>query len=237
MDSSPKPPKTGVMIATPVRAWHGPHQFSQHFREQLERLAAMSESPECPYYFEFATIEGGIARARNVIAKRFLAGECKWLLPWDDDIVATADDVLRLLSHKRPFIGGLYTTRSDNPHWVANFMYEVELQVGCLLQVIELGTGFQLVHRQVFTELIRLYPQIAYVDRDTGEKMHAFYQQVAMTTDLKPDGDFLTEDYFFAHCCRHAGIGMFVDTTMKLKHADTDGTLYPAEWPPIPGVT
>lgn len=225
------------MIATPMRAWLGPDSLHPKMREALACLAQLSDDPECPYYFEMATIEGGLARGRNIIAKRFLAGGCKWLLSWDDDIEATAEDVLRLLAHHRPFVAGLVTTRSDNPHYVATFMHEVELQKNGLLQVIEVGTPFQLVHRQVFEEIARIYPKLEYSDRDTGERVFAFYQQLAMVTDLRPDGDFLSEDYFFCHLCRHSKVGMFVDTTMKLYHRGKDGTLYPKEWPPIPGVT
>lgn len=226
--------KIGVLIATPMRSWQGIVSLHTKMQAELARLSEMSMSKDCPYEFGFAVVEGGLARGRNRIVHDFLRGSFKWLVWWDDDIEATADDVIRMVTHKQPFVAGLYTTREDNPHYVATFMHEVELQKGCLLQVIEAGTGFQCVHRQVFEELARIYPQLEYSDRDTGERVHAFFQQVAMTTDLRPDGDFLSEDYFFCHLCRHAKIGMFVDVTVKVNHRGKDGTLYPKEWPPVP---
>ncbi len=229
--------KIGVMVATPMFRFQGPQDFHPKFAEFLNSLAALTSDENCPFSFQWTTITGGIARARNKLVEAFLESECKWLLFCDDDIQATSQDVLKLLAHKRPLVGGLYTTRSGNCHWVANFMHEVELQRGGLLQVIEVGTGFKLYHRQVFENLKRLYPNIAYTDRDSGKREHAYFQQVALHTDLKPDGDWLPEDFFCDHICRHMDIGIFVDTTIKLKHRGPDGTLYPQDnFPPIPGL-
>lgn len=241
--SQPSKGKIGVMVATPVRYWRGVDGLPEVVKREAAQLAELSESPECPCYFVAATAVGGIARARNAVVHQFLASPCKWLLFRDDDLHAPGDrpelvDALfRLLSHKKPIVAGLYTTREDNPHWVTNFMHEVKLQGDGLLQVIETGTGFKLYHRQVFENLIRIYgEQIGYTERATGERMYAFFQQVAVKTDLQPDGDFLTEDYYCDYLCRHAGIGIFVDTTVKLLHRDGDGTLYPKDgaFPPIP---
>lgn len=231
--------KTGVMIAMPTRAWHGPDKLPPSFRAQLEALAVLSETEQCPHYFVFATIEGGLCRGLNVMVHAFLESECKWFLRWDDDIEATVEDVFRLLSHKRPVVGGLYVTREERPHYVANFMHEVEVQGNGLLQVIQLGTGFKLYHRQVFEELARIYGDtITYTEPESGKRIHAFFQQVAMRTDLQPDGTWLTEDFFLDHLCRHAKVGIFADVTMKLPHRGKDGTLYPKDgnWPPIPSL-
>ena len=60
-----------------------------------------------------------------------------------------------------------------------------------------------------------------------------------------------SEDYFFCWLCRHSpvdsgevnedqkpkvklGMGIFVDTQLKLKHRGVDGREYPEVWPPIP---
>lgn len=225
----------GVFVCTPMFRWRGANDFHPHQVKFLNDLAALTNDPECPYEFTWSTINAGIARARNKLVENFLASEAKWLLFVDDDIEGTAADVVRLIEHKRPIVSALYTTREAHPHWVANFMHEVELQPNGLLQVIEAGTGFKLYHRQVFENLINLFPTIAYTDRDTGQREHGFFQQVVMSTDLKPDGDFLPEDFFCDHLCRHANMGIFVDTQMKLRHRGPDNTLYPTgDWPPIP---
>lgn len=233
------PPKIGVMIATPCRHWRGSlkETFGEQYNAQIEALQAMSQDAECPYEFNILISTGGLVRTRNEMAATFKASGCRFLIPADDDLNWTPADILKLLSHKRPFVAALYTTREDRPHWVANFMHEVTLQKGGLYQVIEVGTGLQCIHREVFLILERVHPGMVYTDRDSGRKMFGYYQHCVLQTDLKPDGDLLTEDFFFCYLARLARIGIFVDTTIKLKHCGGDGVAYPkGDWPPIPGL-
>jgi hypothetical protein len=241
------PKKIIVWVTVSQRKFDGIQQFHPKLKMLLNSLHDLSVDDTCPYEFFLAVMVGGIARARNKMVHAFkLAHQenenVKWLLTLDDDIETNPDasDILRLLSHKRPLVGVLYTTREvEGVHWVTNFLHEVELQKNGLLQVLETGTGMKLHHINVFTELERILGDaLSYTDRDTGERITGYYQQVVLKTDVRPDGDFLPEDYFFDHCCRHTKIGIFVDTTIKLKHRGPDGTLYPVgDWPPIPGLT
>lgn len=241
------PPKTVVWVTVSQRKFDSVQQFHPKLKRLLNSLHDLSVDPTCPFEFYLAVMVGGIARARNKITHAFkLANKenpnVKWLLTLDDDIETAEDgsDILRLLGHKRPLVGVLYTTREvEGVHWVTNFMHEVEIQKGGLLQVLETGTGMKLHQIKVFTELERiLQDSINYTDRDTGERITGYYQQVVLKTDVRPDGDLLPEDFFFDHLCRMCKIGIFVDTTIKLKHRGPDGTLYPVgEWPAIPGIT
>ena len=227
--------KTKILIATPLKyasQINDPHPV---FKRTLEELAKMED---CEYEFYFATMDGGICRARNLMvheAKKMGVKKIVWL---DYDIEPTTEQLLRLVSHKQAIVGALYTTREERGHWVANFMHEVELQPNGLLQVIESGSGLKCYHMEVFRILDEVYEGIAYSDRDTGIRLHAYFQQVCMKTDLKPDGDWITEDFFLDYLCRHSrtpGMGIWVDTTIKVKHRGPDGTLYPTgDWPPIP---
>ncbi len=240
--------KIGVMVATPVRHWRGTDAFHPNFKAVLQILATLSTTEDCPYEFTLAVMEGGIVRARNVMAHRFKASGCKFLVTLDDDLEdetpgKMVDNILRLLGHRKPVVAALFTTREARAHWTTNFMHEVELQKDGLLQVIETATGLKCVHVQVFTELDRLLgDKIQYSDRDTGELIMGYYQHGVVRTDLKPDGDLMSEDYFFCWLARQCRIGLFVDTTIKLLHRGGDGTLYPLmvdgkrDWPPIPGL-
>lgn len=223
-------PKIGVMVAIPVRYWRGPEQFHPRLQSLLNDLGRLSVDPACPYEFTWAVCSGGLVRARNRIVAEFLKSTGKFFIFLDDDIDATFQDLLTLLGHKKPIVAGLYCIRDIKPQWVCNFLHEVELQPGNLLQVFEVGTGIKCYHRQVFEELIRLYPAIGYPDRDSGEQGHGFFQHCVI------DGDLLPEDYFCDYLCRRVKIAIWVDVTMKLRHRGPDGTLYPIEnnWPPIP---
>lgn len=245
-----KPPapylKIGVMLAIPMRHFRGVESLHPNLKMLLNRLTELSADEFCPYEFQVAFMEGGLVRARNMITAEFMEQNKKnqmlrFLITLDDDMDVNPDasEILKLLSHRRPLVGALYTTRDpERPHWVATFMHEVELQKNGLLQVIECGTGMKCHHIKVYTELARILPNIHYTDRDSGDRLVGFYQHAVLITDLRPDGDLLPEDYYFDHLCRMSKIGIFVDTTVKVKHRGADGTLYPkGDWPAIPGIT
>ena len=47
-------------------------------------------------------------------------------------------------------------------------------------------------------------------------------------------GDLLSEDYFLDYMARCAGVGIFADTAVRLRHVEPDGKSYPeGDWPPI----
>ena len=102
--------RIGVMIATPLRHFHGvedlPKQIGRTIRELSQREDAQG------YEFEFMAICGGLCSARNLAIHEFLKSDCTWLLPWDADLHEPngkeADAILRLLSHRQPIVGGLY---------------------------------------------------------------------------------------------------------------------------------
>jgi|GEM_PF-7042917 hypothetical protein len=255
---APAKPKTGVMIATTKRHWPNPAEWaamskSGELAKFLERevpqigraLRELAGHPD--YAFEFAVAVGGHCRAKNTLVHDFLnKTNHTWLLWWDDDLypegMTGAEAVLRLLSHRQPYVGAPYCKRAKKPMWAATFMPKAVEEHGVqfdLLQMAELAGGFTLVHRKCYTELRRIFAEqvsaeaansIEYRDRDTGEKMHAFYQQMVVGKDL------LSEDYFMQYLMRCAKIGILMDTKLRCKHRDADGTFYPIEFPAIPGV-
>lgn len=225
-------PKVRVMIATPMR--HFPGLNGLHLKHQalVDDLARLSNDPACPYEFQLAFIEGGQIRGRNKICAAFLKSPCRWLGWQDDDVEMSGSDWIQLLSHRRPVVGALYCRRSEPPVWVANFMYECKIDPKGLLQVHELGMGAKLYHREVFENIIRMYPDqmtgLEYQCRDTGAKEWGFFQIRTINRDMPP------EDYFLDLLCAQCKIAVWADTNLKVKHRAPDGTLYPSAWPALP---
>ena len=250
MSDEPKA-KVGVVVATPTRKFLGFDPVHEAF---LKRLAELSTDETCPYEFFQMVVEGGRTwgRCRVVSAFRKLrrkAPQVKWLYWHDHDMGADADELvnclLRLLSHKLPIIGAMYVTKGENPHWCTNFLHEVEMQPNGLLQVFETGCGGLLTHFQLYDAIEGSHQVLQYTDRDTGERHLGFFQEIVIEKVPFP------EDYFFCWLCRNTriktpteenpdkvtiGVGVFVDTTVRLHHRDADGKMYPLndEWPPIP---
>lgn len=229
------PLKTLVLIATPIRGADKPDDYHPRFKLLLNGLAALSQDDTCPWEFIFATIDMGVVPARNRIVANARKHKCKWVVFVDYDIEVEPDQIVQLLSKKIPVIGGLYTTREVKAHWVCNFLYEAEKQKESALQVIEAGTGLLAIHIETFDILQKHFPQISYTDRDTGEKLWGFFQHAVVFHDLQQAGDLLPEDFFFCFLCRTAGIPIFVDSEVKVKHRGPDGQRYPlGDWPEIP---
>jgi len=95
----------------------------------------------------FSIVPGGgcdVCHARNLLLHHFVhktdAGRILFL---DSDVVPTADDVLRLLAHDRPFIAGRYPLKGYKLRWSYNRPTEHE---SGLLNCFEVCTGFYLAH-------------------------------------------------------------------------------------------
>ena len=242
--------KVGVMVSTPMRVFLGWDPVHKAF---LEKLAELSADENCPYEFFQSVVEGGRTwgRCRAVTNFRKLRRKfpnLKWLYWHDHDMGKDADELvaalLRLLSLKLPVAGAMYVTKGEDYHWCTNFMHEVEMQENGTLQVVETGLGGLLTHYQVYDIIEKMHNILEYTDRDTGERHIGFFQEVVI--EKVP----YSEDYFFCWLLRHTpilnptpddpkrttmGIGIFVDTNVRLRHRGADGTAWPVgDWPPIP---
>ena len=222
-------------------------EWMRHQTENDEADAAFRVQAD-KYIFEFAAAVGGMCRARNNAIAEALKAGAQFII-WQDDDLEQADGYvclsevwLRLLSHRHPIVGGIYCTRKKRPTWAVTWMPAAEFQPNRngLLQVAELAHGLKCIHRKVFTEIARIFGpdekdrptnSIRYRDRDTGETLFGYYQNVVM------DRDLLSEDYFMDYLCRCAQIPIFADIGVKARHVGSDGTVYPpADWPPIPAL-
>jgi hypothetical protein len=226
--------QTPVLIATPMRRYRGPEDIPAETKRLMNDLAAI---PDLPWSFDFATFAGGnVARGRNKIIASLLRGPWKWIIFKDDDIPAEPKDIIALLSRRLHVCGVLYTTRDElNCHWVLNTFQEAVIDATGLLRVGELGTGCKCYHRSVFETLLKSEPDLAYVDDDSGNPEWGFFCMGVMAVDGRRR--WLPEDYWLDQLCRRHKIPVHVDTTIKLRHVDTDGTSYPLddEWPELPG--
>ena len=201
------------------------------------------------YEFEFVAAVGGLCRARNVAVHDARKSGSHFLIWIDADLVpeapmTMAEAILRMLSHRQPIVGGMYCKRerAKRPSWACTFMPVCGLDAdslagtpeGGLLQVAELAGGFKCIHWQVFSEIARIYggdPKkkengIKYRDRDTGETLFGFYQ------NLVYDGDLLSEDYWLDFLCRCSQVPILADTKIKLRQRDFDVDGKPIYYPP-----
>ena len=153
-----------------------------------------------------------VSRARNKIAKYFLDTDKKYLLFIDNDIIFTPNDIERLRSHEKDIIGGIYFKKKLPYSPVANTCLGQE---GDLHEMAEIGTGFMMIHRNVFETLIKNRPELAY--RNEGDEVEGTYYDF-FQVGVNPNGRYLSEDYFFCELARNEGFKVYLDTSVMVKH-------------------
>lgn len=178
-------------------------------------------------------IDGGdslITRARNAMATDFINNPAYTHLMWiDADIGFTADTVLKLLHSDLPVVAGVYPLKKHfpvpdgvPPTDISSLNYvvglcneEYETREPGFMTVREVGTGFMMIKREVFTQLMEMFPSRKYVSDMTGSEGHPHWN--FFDTEIH-EGRLLSEDYAFCRLWRKAGGQIWVDLNSKLDH-------------------
>ena len=101
-----------------------------------------------------------ITQARSKIANFFINNtEHDYLFFLDSDIGFNPDDVLKLMSHQVPIVSGAYPMKIIPERYCVDVV-QPEERHGDLLKINGNGMGFVLIHRQVFLDIARHYPNL-----------------------------------------------------------------------------
>lgn len=195
--------------------------------------------------FSFLFNESLITRARNYLVDEFLRSGSTHLMFIDADIKFDPMDIIALLALDKDIIGAPYPKKSLNWNNVKRATVKnPEIEAGELesligeyvfnpvpgttnfsilepLEVLEIGTGFMLIRREVFDKFQEEYPHLRYKPDHVGQAnfdgsryIHAFFDTV-----IDPDTHrYLSEDYMFCQYWRNIGGAIWVCPWMKLSH-------------------
>lgn len=199
--------------------------------------------------FMYIFNESLITRARNYLVDAFLRSDATHLMFIDSDIDFSAMDVLALLALDKPIIGAAYPKKSiawervydavrhglvdGNPNdlelYSGDYVFNVtpgteRISMVEPVDVLEIGTGFMMIQRDVFQQFRDGYPDLEYrpdhnrsADFDGSRTIHMFFQAL-----IDPESKrYLSEDYMFCQWARKLGIKIYLCPWMKLKHAGT----------------
>jgi len=199
--------------------------------------------------FSFLFNESLITRARNYLVDEFLhRSDCTHLLFLDSDISFDPRDVIAMLALDKEVIGGPYPKKAikwvnvkkaitKNPDIEPQMLEKVagdfvfnpvkgtlQFSVTEPLEVLEIGTGFMMVSREVFPKWEAAYPEFRYKPDHVGQAhfdgtryIHAYFDTVI---DKKSER-YLSEDYMFCQWWRNIGGKIYLCPWVKTAHIGT----------------
>lgn len=241
--------KKKLFVATPC---YGGQCFGLYAKACLDLQATCIQyGIECRFSFIFN--ESLITRARNYLVDEFLRSGCTHLLFIDSDIQYNPQDILALLALDRDIIGGPYPKKSINWSNIVNavkrnanndkfnpgdldgvtgdFVFNpvpgtTSFKVNEPVEVMEIGTGFMMVKREVFEKYAEEYPHLHYKPDHIGQAnfdgsryIHAFFDTVIDPKSHR----YLSEDYMFCQNARAIGYNVWLCPWMKTTHVGTYG--------------
>jgi len=243
--------KNKLFVATPM---YGGMAHGLYIKSSLDLQTTFSKyGVETKFSFLFN--ESLITRARNYLVDEFLRSGFTHLLFIDSDIHYNPQDVLALMALDKDVIGGPYPKKSINwgnvalaarshadldpkelENLVGEYVFNVvkgtsQFQVTDPLEVLEIGTGFMMVKREVFEKMEKAYPNIRYKPDHVGQTnfdgsryIHAYFDTVIDSEGSITGGGserYLSEDYMFCQMWRKIGGKVFLCPWMKTQHIGT----------------
>jgi hypothetical protein len=236
--------KNKLFIATPM---YGGQCHGLYVKSSLD-MQNMLNQYGVATKFSFLFNESLITRARNYLVDEFLRSDCTHLLFLDSDIHYNPQDVVALMALDKDVIGAPYPKKSINwnniayaarqhpemeprelENLVGEYVFNVvhgtkQFQVSEPLEVMEIGTGFMMVKREVFSKFKDAYPELQYKPDHVGQAhfdgsryIHAYFDTVID----KESHRYLSEDYMFCQWWRKIGGQIYLCPWMKTQHIGT----------------
>lgn len=236
--------KNRIFIATPM---YGGMCCGMYMKSSLD-LQTIFQQYGIPARFSFIFNESLITRARNYLVDEFLRTDFTHLLFLDADIHFNAQDIVAMLALDKDIIGAPYPKKALN--WgnialaarnhpnldpkeleavVGDYVFNVvkgteKFQVSEPLEVMEIGTGYMLIKREVFAKWAAAYPEKKYRPDHVGQAnfdgsryIHAYFD-----TEIDKDSErYLSEDYAFCQWARKIGIQIWLCPWVQTQHVGT----------------
>lgn len=186
----------------------------------MQCMLHLQANPPCDMILAPLAGDSLVSRARNTLSAQFLESDCTHLLFIDSDLIFSSEQVARLLSHEKDVVAGFYPKKQDGElQWVCNANLEPnEADENGLQEVRYMGSGFMLIKRCVFEQMIERYGEkIAYHPDSKPETTEWDFWAVGPCA-VNGFTRYLSEDWFF--CQRWLDLGgiVYADTRIIAKH-------------------
>lgn len=242
-----------LFVATPMYGG----MCTGFYTQSILQLQNLAQNSNITMATSFMFNESLIQRARNALAHNFLSTDFTHMMFIDADISFNPADVLSMLMADKDVICGIYPKKEINWYMVSraaqagvpydtlklysgshvvNLMEnasQAEFRRDQPAQILNGGTGFMLIKRKVFEDLMPHVPTYVNNTLDLSGKLplsariHEFF-----STHIEEEtGVLLSEDYEFCRKWRSIGGTIWTAPWVKLAHVGTyifDGSLSPS---------
>ena len=238
------PPEQVVPELNDARLWIAcPAYGSKIDLDFATSLMSCFAQLECVGDLQFGGGDSLVSRARNNLAAMFLHGRVRkvmldgkieerlvkfdWLLFLDTDLIFKPDDVKMLYElalRKGPGVyAGTYPLKTIKPKIVFNPRPNSKVDENGVVSVQEAGTGFMMIHRSVFLQMTKAYPENDFLS-DNGDGFaagmtlkHDFFQ-VGVYRENGKHPRYLSEDWFFCRKWIDMGGDIYMQTRICANH-------------------
>ena len=233
-----------VMVATPCYGG----MVVEPYLKAMTGLSILFKHYGLNFTLATLSNESLVTRARNTLLAMFLQNpNYTHLLFIDADIGFIPQDVVKLLHRDKDIVTGAYPKKSINwpavhgvameqkpedPLELAKFQasyvlnikrdhmetHEIPLVEG-LIPVLDAGTGFMMIKRQVIDRMVKQYPETRYTnDLNTDPSLNPYFYAL-FDTMIDPDTNrYLSEDYTFCRRWQKMDGEIWMDPSINLDH-------------------
>ena len=178
---------------------------------------------EIPFEFKFEVGCPYVSMARNNLVRAFMASECTDLVFIDADLGFPAIAFRDLISSEESVIGGAYPKKQDHDEFTVRLATDADHHVineGGALVAEALATGFLKIRREVFEKLQEAYPEMRYVDANSGEYTYNFFGTYV------ENERWFGDDYGFCHLWEKLDGKMHLLPDITFIHAGKEGNFH-----------
>jgi hypothetical protein len=229
--------KVKIMVCTPCYCG----QVHVKYMESMLRLQMILQKYQIGFEFYTIPFDSLIPRARNACVTRFMASkECTHLLFVDADIQFDGLSIVKMLQEKKGCIVGAYPKKALDMEAIKDNFLKTASQLELIqssvkyafnfkpqrshrvergvVEVLDAPTGFMMIEKRVFREMIKSYPQFEYINDVNAYQINETDRFYDLFPSQVFDGRYLSEDYGFCRLWQRIGGKIFTDLTVKLNH-------------------
>ena len=234
--------KKHIFVATPM---YGGQCFG-YFTQSCLQFSNLCKTNDVDVSFSFLFNESLIQRARNLLAQHFLKSNATHIMFIDADIRFNPEQIFPMLEADKDIICGIYPKKEIN--WttvkvamdanvpndqlkfhtgafvvnLVDYQTEVTVPINEPVEIWNGGTGFMLVKREVFENLVGKVPTylnnvLDMTNKENGETINEFF-----ATSIEEETQILlSEDYYFCKKAREHGMKVWAAPWVQLAHIGT----------------